>query len=201
MNIYSVCHYDTYLTEQVSMFNKFSTTNCNFNIVIPNIHSKFCKEHFKKYNLNIFTAKNNWYIDIVNEIALSLPKNEYSIIIEWDIIPMKPIKENRFCSYRGAQSKQNKKPKFKSYYPNIIGFNPSNTTYNENFFRKDEKPFMQEFVELEHKIILNDTDIVLDKCAIDNDFSIVGDSWLHSLHGSNDNIKRLNCWRNIIKNL
>ena len=201
MNIYSVCHYDTYLIEQISMFKKFTNHNCNFSIVIPNIHSKFCKEYLKKYNINIIVAKNNWYIDIVNEIATSLYSNEYSIIIEWDIVPIKPIEENRFCSYRGAQSKANKKPNFKSYYPNVLGFNPSNTTYNNNFFHKNEQPFLEDFVELEHKIILNNKDIQLDECAIDNNFSIVGDSWLHCLHGSDNNISRLNCWRNIVKNL
>jgi len=201
MDIYIICHYDTYLTEQISMFKKFSTTICNFNIVIPNIHSKFCKEYFKKYNYNIIIAKNNWYIDIVNEIAISLFKDEYSIILEWDIIPIRQIKQNRFCSYRGAQSKENRKPKFKSYYPNILGFNPSNTKYNDNFFHRNEKPFIENFLELEHKILLDDKDIKLDRCIIDNNFSVVGDSWLHCLHGTNNNVNRLNCWRNIIKNL
>lgn len=200
MNIYSICHHDTYLDRQVKTFQKFAK-NCNFNIVVPNIHSKFLVKYFQKYDYNIIIPNNNWYIDIVNEIAKQIENhNEFSIIVEWDVVPIKNILPENFASYRGPQSIKNKEIKIKSYYPNIIGFNPATTIYNDNFFQKNEKPFLNDFIELEHGILTTSNNIVSD-CAIENNFSKIGNDWIHCLHGCNITEKRLTCWNNIIDDI
>jgi hypothetical protein len=181
------------------MFKKF-TKNCNFNIVLPNVHAKSIKNKFEKYNCNIIIANNTSYIPIVNELALLIKENDkFSIITEWDIVPIKNITEQRIASYRGPQSKLVKEIRTKVYYPNILGFNPSDTIYNDNFFKKNEKPFLNDFVELEHRILLDKDNF--QECAITNNFSIIGTEWLHCLHGSNITPERLYCWNNILSSI
>jgi hypothetical protein len=201
MNIYSICHDDTYLKQQIYAFKKFSK-DCNFTIVLPGLHAKAIKDKFQKYNCNIVTSNSTWYIDIVNEVAISIKDdNVFSIIIEWDIVPIKEITDKRCCSYRGPQSRSVEKISIKSYYPNILGFNPKDTTYNNNFFKKNEKPFSEDFLEMQHRILLDSDVLEYGECAVRNNFSIVGNNWLHCLHGYNINQDRMNCWNNIVLNL
>jgi hypothetical protein len=181
------------------MFRRFNP-NCSFNIVLPNIHAKKIKPKFEQYNCNIIIANNSHYIPIVNEIATSIKNiDSFCIITEWDIVPIKNITEQRIASYRGPQSKSVKEVTRKVYYPNILGFNPSNTIYNDNFFRKNEKPFLNDFIELEHRVLLDKDNF--QECAVTNNFSIIGTEWLHCLHGSNITPERLYCWNNILSSI
>jgi hypothetical protein len=129
---------------------------------------------------------------------LASTATEPTVIVEWDALPIRPVSFSAACSYRGRQHLGMAAPSRRFYYPNVLALDPSRDRYTPGYFAQGLPPFSTPFRELEHGVIEG---VVpgLPACCEAAGFSMIGDEYVHHLHGSLRTPDRTACWDHVVR--
>jgi hypothetical protein len=186
MIVYAVHHYPRFVEQQRRAFARHASA-AKFVVVVPDgwsVMTRYCEEAGLEY----LRSARRGYTDIVSELAdmATMP----TLICEWDVLPIRPVRFEPACSYRGKQHAAMLPSARRFWYPNVVIVDPAHGLYEPHL------PFSKPFRELEHRVIEGSVDGLPDCCEAAG-FSLIGDEFVHYLHGEHYTAGRSDCWRQV----
>jgi len=194
MNIAVVAHLPIFLPGQRAAFARYAP-HADYTVVVPRGLSRLMRPYCESAELAYEEAPHGSYLAIVDWLAQKAQVP--TLIVEWDVVPIRPVVFSAACSYRGKQHANMPTPPRRFYYPNILAFNPAVDQYTPRYLSASAEPFSTPFRALEHRIIEAAHPGLPDCCAAAG-FSLIGDEYAHHLHGAMQTPERAACWAAVL---
>ena len=190
MRIASVAHMPLFLDDQRRAFARYAP-DATYTVVSPKGWHKAMADHCGARGVQCKASPHSGYLPTVQWLASTA--SEPTVIVEWDVVPLKPVRFEAACSYRGRQHPAVPASTRRFYYPNVLALDPRKDRYQPG----GGVPFARPFRKLEHYAISGHL-VGLPDCCEPEGFSMIGDEFVHHLHGHHQTPSRCMCWHEVM---
>jgi hypothetical protein len=194
MIVYAVHHQPWYVDNQRRAFARYAP-DAAFVVAAPRGWPAI-REHCRAAGIECIKSPHGGYIATLDHLAATA--TEPTVIVEWDVLPIRRVSFEAACSFRGRQHLGMAAPTRRFFYPNVLALDPSRDCYTPGYFAQGLPPFSTPFRELEHGVIEGDV-AGLPACCEAAGFSMIGDEYVHHLHGAMRTPERTECWEQVVR--
>jgi hypothetical protein len=191
--IYAVHHQPWFVEAQRRAFARYAPA-ARFVVVCPKGWPSI-RSYCDAAGIEHMQSPHSGYLATVDYLASTA--SEPTVIVEWDVLPIRPVSFDAACSFRGKQHRGMTAPARRFYYPNVLAFDPACDRYTAGYLERAEPPFSTPFRELEHGVIEGVVD-GLPECCEAAGFSLIGSEYVHHLHGELRTSNRTACWEEVV---